>query len=46
MPRQGGGSLGGKEASLEAVEGVWKCAKRREVETMTPVFEVLSLKEK
>lgn len=34
LPRQGGGSLGGKEDSLEAVVGVWKRVKRREMEMM------------
>lgn len=34
FPREGEGSLGGKEAALEAVVGVWKCAERREVEMM------------
>ena len=34
LPRQGGGSPGGKEVSLEAVVGVWKRAKRREMEMM------------
>lgn len=34
LARQGGGSLGGKEVSLEAVVGVWKRVKRREMEMM------------
>lgn len=34
LPRQGGGSLGGKKVSLEAVVGVWKRARRREIEMM------------
>lgn len=34
LPRQGGGSLGGKKVSLEAVVGVWKRARRREMEMM------------
>lgn len=34
LPRLGGGSPGGKEVSLEAVVGVCKRAKRREVEMM------------
>lgn len=44
---QAGWRLSGKEASLEAVVGVWKRAKRREMEMMRlQSFEVLSLKEK
>lgn len=41
--RQGGGSLGGKKAALEAVVGVWKCAERREMEMMRLQFLKFSL---